>query len=267
MIPTKEITPYVPISVNEVIEDVLKTCEFGVNMVHIHAREDDGTPTWIKNTYARIIEGIRKYNRDLVLCTSTSGRNWSEFEKRSQVLELDGDAKPDMASLTPSSLNFNDQASVTSPEMVQKLARKMKENGIKPELEAFDAGMINYAKYLLKKGLIEPPFFFTFILGNIACAQANILSLAMMKNELPENSYFIVGGVGNSQLTMNVEGLLNANGVRVGIEDMYYFDENRTKLATNVELIKRIRSIADVLGLEVATPKEVRNMLQLRELS
>jgi uncharacterized protein (DUF849 family) len=151
--------------------------------------------------------------------------------------------------------------------MVQKLARKMKENGIKPELEAFDAGMINYAKYLLKKGLIEPPFFFTFILGNIACAQANILSLAMMKNELPENSYFIVGGVGNSQLTMNVEGLLNANGVRVGIEDMYYFDENRTKLATNVELIKRIRSIADVLGLEVATPKEVRNMLQLRELS
>ena len=151
--------------------------------------------------------------------------------------------------------------------MVQKLAGKMKEKGIKPELEAFDAGMINYSRYLYQKDLIDPPFFFTLILGNIACAQANILSLAMMKNELPDDSYFVVGGVGNYQLKMNVEGLLNANGVRVGIEDMYYYDENRTRLATNLELVKRIKLISDTLGLEIATPREVRNMLRLKDLS
>jgi 3-keto-5-aminohexanoate cleavage enzyme len=168
-----------------------------------------------------------------------------------------------MASLTPSSLNFNNQASITTPEMVQKLAQKMKDLGVKPELEAFDIGMINYAKYLHKKELIDPPFFFTFILGNVACAQANILNLAVMKNELPDNSYFVVGGVGDPQLHMNVEGLLNTDGVRVGLEDMYYWSAKRERLCTNIELLERIKTIMDILEVEAATPQEVREMLEL----
>lgn len=261
MLPTKQLTPYACLTPDEIINDVLESRKFGVSMVHLHARDEETLePTWKIETYEKIINGIRKEDKDLILITTTSGRSWSEFEKRSEVLEL----RPDMASLTPSSLNFNNQASITTPEMVQKLASKMKELGVKPELEAFDIGMINYAKYLYKRDLIDPPFFFTFILGNVACAQANILNLAVMKNELPENSYFVVGGVGDSQLNMNVEGLLNADGIRVGLEDMYYWSAKRERLCTNIELLERIKNIMDILEIEPATSQEVRGILELK---
>ena len=267
IIPTKEMTPHAPISPEEIIRDVLGARKHGVSMVHLHARDEDGKPTWKKEVYAKIIDGIREVDTDLVLCVSTSGRNWSEFEKRAECLELKGDTKPDMASLTLSSLNFNKQASINTPQMIQMLAKKMLDNGIKPELEAFDIGMINYAKYLYTQDLISPPFYFNLILGNIACAQANILNLGLMINELPEDSVWSVGGVGDAQLKMNVNGIINGGGVRVGLEDNIYLTPKRDKLATNVELLERIHSITNALHLEIATPREVRHMLKLHELS
>ena len=124
-----------------------------------------------------------------------------------------------MGSLTLSSLNFNKQASINSPEMIKMLAQKMLDNKIKPELEVFDSGMINYAKYLSTKGILKPPLYFNLILGNIACAQANILTLGLLINELPEGSIWSVGGVGDAQLKMNLNGMINGGGVRIGIED------------------------------------------------
>ena len=179
LIPTKEMTPSVPLVPEEVVEQVLEVSELGVNMVHLHAREPEtGGPSYRKEVYAEIIRGIRKKNKTLVISVSTSGRNFFEFEKRAEVLDLKGELKPDLGSLTLSSLNFNKQASVNSPQMIQGLAKKMMENNIRPELEVFDLGMINYAKYLIRKGFIKPPYYFNLILGNIACAQANMLSLA-----------------------------------------------------------------------------------------
>lgn len=266
MIPTKEMTPYVPVTPEEIAKDVLECRQYGVSIVHLHARGDDGKPTWLRDTYADIISRIREHDKDLVLVVSTSGRNWSELEKRSQGLELKGDLKPDMASLTLSSLNFNKEASINSPEVIQALASKMKENNIRPELEAFDIGMINYAKYLWRKGFIEPPFYINLILGNIACAQANVLSLGLMLHELRDlgDIYWSVGGVGDCQLRMNVEAMLNGGGVRLGLEDNIFYDEKRTKLASNVELVKRVYNIANYLGCEIARPSEVREMLGLR---
>ncbi len=266
MIPTKEMTPYVPVTPEEIAKDVLECRQYGVSIVHLHARGDDGKPTWLRDTYADIISRIREHDKDLVLVVSTSGRNWSELEKRSQGLELKGDLKPDMASLTLSSLNFNKEASINSPEVIQALASKMKENNIRPELEAFDSGMINYAKYLWRKGFIEPPFYINLILGNIACAQANVLSLGLMLHELRDlgDIYWSVGGVGDCQLRMNVEAMLNGGGVRLGLEDNIFYDEKRTKLASNVELVKRVYNIANYLGCEIARPSEVREMLGLR---
>ena len=265
MIPTKDMTSHVPVTPQEIAKDALDCRQYGVSVVHLHARGDNGEPTWHKDTYAEIISRIREHDKQLVLTVSTSGRNWPEFEKRSQCLELEGDLKPDMASLTLSSLNFNKEASLNSPEMIQALAGKMKENGIKPELEAFDIGMINYAKYLWRKGFIEPPFYMNLILGNIACAQANILNLGLMLNELRDldDVYWSVGGVGDCQLRMNVEAMLNGGGVRVGIEDNIFYDKGRTSLAGNVELARRIYDIADHLGCEIASPVEVREMLGL----
>ena len=157
MIPTKVLTPFVPLEVNEIVEDVLNTANLGASMVHLHARDPEtGKPTYKKEVYQQIIRGICRKNSDIILCVSTSGRLFEAFEERSECLELTDEVKPDFASLTLSSVNFNKKASVNSPGMIQKLARKMLERGIKPELEAFDLGMINYAKYLIKKSARTP---------------------------------------------------------------------------------------------------------------
>lgn len=264
MLPTREMTQYVPITPPQIIEQVLEAAELGVNMIHLHARDPQtGLPTYKKEIYAEIISGIRKKNEELVLCVSTSGRNFNEFEKRSEVLDLAGQLKPDFGSLTLSSLNFNNQASINSPQMIQNLAAKMLANRIRPELEAFDLGMINYARYLIKKDLIHPPYYFNLILGNIACAQANMLSLGLMVKELPDNALWSAGGVGNPQLSMNVMALLAGGGVRVGLEDNIWFDQDRTRLASNSDLVKRIMNIASDLGLRPYTPKEARKVLGL----
>lgn len=264
LLPTKEMTPQVPLTPAEIAEQVLEVSELGANMVHLHARDSDtGLPAYQKEIYAEIIANIRKHNKDLVLGVSTSGRHFNEFEQRSQVLELDGPLKPDFGSLTLSSLNFNKQVSINSPDMIKALASKMLQRNIRPELEVFDLGMINYAKYLIHKGFLKKPFFFNLILGNIACAQADILSLGLMLRELPEGSIWAAGGVGNPQLQMNAMALLVGGGVRVGLEDNIWYDEARTRLATNRELVERILLIAKTLGLKPYDQKEARQVLGL----
>ena len=264
MIPTKDMTPHVPVTANEIIEDVHKASEIGITMVHLHARDAiTGKPTYEKEIYAEIIAGIRKYAPTLVLCVSLSGRDFKELEQRSDALFLDGDLKPDMGSLTLSSLNFNATASINSPQMVKDLARIMKERGIVPELEVFDAGMINYAKYLERKDLIQAPYYFNLLFGNIACAQADILHTGVMINDLPSNSLWSLAGIGNSQLKMNSLSIAFGGGVRVGIEDNIWYDSARTKLATNSELLERIHVIAKANERKVMTPEEFRVRMNL----
>ncbi len=264
MIPTKKLTPHVPVSVSEIVEDVHHACEVGITKVHIHARDPETEePTYKKEVYAEIIEGIRKFAPYLVICVSLSGRTFHKFEERSDVLELDGSLKPDLGSLTLSSLNFNKIASVNAPEMIQKLAERMKERGIVPELEAFDAGMINYAKYLEKKELIIPPHYFNLLLGNIACAQADILHAGIMIRDLPANSLWSLAGIGDSQLTMNSVAIAIGGGVRTGLEDNIWYDSSRTKLARNIDLIKRIHVIAEANEREIMTATEFRQKMSL----
>jgi len=262
MIPTKKMTPYVPVVVNEIVKQVLEAAELGVNMVHLHARDPyTGEPTYKKEFYADIISEIRSHFPRLIICVTTSGRTFSEFEKRSEVLDLDGELRPDFGSLTLSSLNFNQQASINSPQMIQALAQKMLERGIKPEMEVFDLGMINYARYLIHKGLVRPPYYFNLILGNIACAQSTLLNLGLMVNELPDGAIWSAAGVGDTQLTMNIMALISGGGVRVGLEDNIWFDTDRTVLATNRDLIQRIVKIADAMGFEPYSHEETRRML------
>jgi 3-keto-5-aminohexanoate cleavage enzyme len=107
MIPTKADNRHVPITPNEIIDDVKQAYDLGISMVHLHARDSQSQqPTYKKEVYAKIVSGIRNFAPDLVICVSTSGRMYNDFEKRSDVLQLKGDIKPDMASLTLSSLNF-----------------------------------------------------------------------------------------------------------------------------------------------------------------
>ena len=264
MIPTKNMTSHVPVSVSEIVEDVHRASEIGITMVHLHARDSvSQAPTYDKKIYAKIIEGIRKYAPYLVLCVSLSGRDFSELEKRSDPLTLEGNLKPDMGSLTLSSLNFNKTASMNSPDMIKDLAALMKEKGIVPELEAFDIGMINYAKYLIKKELLQPPYYFNLLFGNIACSQANLLHTGVMINDLPENSFWSLAGIGNDQLKMNSLSIAIGGGVRVGLEDNIWYDTLRTKLATNADLIKRVHVIANANSRKIMTPQEFRLKMNL----
>ncbi len=264
MIPTKEMTPHVPTTVQEIVEDVHQAVEIGITMVHLHARDPKtGEPTYKADIYGDIIAGIRRFSTDLVITVSLSGRTFSEFEKRVEPLQLKGNVKPDMGSLTLSSLNFNKQASVSAPEIIQALAREMKLRGILAELEAFDVGMINYAKYLEGKGLLKPPHYFNLILGNIACAQADLLHGGIMINDLPPRSLWSMAGVGDCQLRMNSIAIAMGGGVRVGLEDNIWYDQARTKLARNRDLIRRIHRLAEANDKEIMTPGELRKLLNL----
>jgi uncharacterized protein (DUF849 family) len=264
MIPTKEMTPHVPLSTNEIIEEVRAAHEVGITMVHLHVREPvTNQSSHKKEYYAKLIKGIRSYAPELIIGVSLSGRNIHEFEKRAEPLGLEGPLKPDMGSLTLSSLNFNKQASINEPEIIMKLAKRMLDRGIRPELEVFDSGMINYSKYLHKKGFITPPFYFNLILGNIACAQPNLLHLGVLINDLPPNSIWSAGAIGDFQLTINSVAIAIGGGVRVGLEDNIWFDRARKKLARNIDLVKRIHVLCEANGRKLMPSSELRDILKL----
>ena len=153
------------LSINETVEDVHRAYELGIIMTHIHARDEKtGVPTYKKEVYTEIIAGIRKYVTNLVICTSLSGRNFNTIDKRGDVLTLECNLKPDMGSLTSSSLFFNKVSRMNAPSMIEDLASLMKSKGIVPELEVFDVGLINFGKFLVKKVLLDPHYILSFYL-------------------------------------------------------------------------------------------------------
>jgi 3-keto-5-aminohexanoate cleavage enzyme len=242
MVPTMQMNPSVPISVQEIVEETHQAFEIGITIAHLHARNEDGSPTYRAEVYQKIFEGVRKYCPGLVVCGSSSGRNWPEFEKRSEVIEL----MPDMCSLTPSSLNFLNQASINEPEMVQRLALKMKDFGVHPELECFDLGMINFAKYMIKKGMIEGPYSWNLLFGNIAGMQPTLNSISAVISEIPESDHVVLAGLGTDQLKTNAVAIAMGYGVRIGLEDNLWWDDEKTTYATNISLLKRIHALIEI---------------------
>ena len=265
MVPTKDSNPNVPITPKEIAEQVLGCAQLGVSIVHLHARDSDGNPTTDERVVADVISRIRSQQPDLIITVTTSGRRVNDLSERARCLMLDQDLRPDMASLTLGSMNFATEASINSPATIMSLAELMLEREIKPELEVFDLGMINFAKILIAKGLLKPPYYFNILLGNPATAQASLLHLGTMINDLPEHSIYSIAGIGRFQRKANALGVVLAHGVRVGLEDNLWLDEDRTKLATNVQMVERICAQAALLERKIATPQSVRERLQLRK--
>ncbi|WP_321369247.1 3-keto-5-aminohexanoate cleavage protein [uncultured Draconibacterium sp.] len=255
MIPNKKDTPYIPVSASEIIEQVHEAYELGITIAHLHARDKNEVPTYRKGVYQTIFEGVRKNCPDLVICGSTSGRNFPEFEKRSEVIEL----KPDMCSLTLSSLNFPKQASLNAPEMIGRLIAKMKEYGVSPELECFDLGMINYGKYLLKKQMMEGRQYWNLIFGNIAGMQSVESHFQLALDDLPANHYVGFGGIGKFQLSTIEWAIENGVGVRVGLEDNIWWDRKNNELASNMQLIKYVHTVIEKTGKKLMPAKEFGN--------
>jgi uncharacterized protein (DUF849 family) len=258
MIPTKAMTPHVPLTPAEIADDVSSAVAIGITAVHLHARDDDGAPTWHRDVYADIITRIRDRHPDLVINVSTSGRNFAEFEKRADVLALDGDIKPEVASLTLSSLNFLDGPSVNSPAIIRQLASAMRDRAIVPELEVFDLGMLNFAGALRREGILVGDIPANIFLGNINGLQATPAELGLAIDRLPKRIRWSGAGLGDAQATAQMLAVATGGGVRVGLEDGIYFDHRRETLATNGALVERVHRMLDVAGRRMMTPAEYR---------
>ncbi len=242
MVPTKSMNPNVPESPDEIIETVHEAYEVGITIAHIHARDEDGSPSYNKSIYLKIFEGIRRVCPELIICASSSGRKWNEFDKRSEVIEL----YPDMCSLTLSSLNFATQASVNSPEMIEKLINKMHEYGVSPELECFDLGMISYGKYLLEKKNLKEPVYWNLLFGNIVGFQGKLSHMAMAIEEIPNHHYFSLAGLGRFQFMVHAIAIATGYGVRVGLEDNLWYDREKKVPANNIQLLKRVHHLLGI---------------------
>ena len=147
--------------------------------------------------------------------------------------------------------------------MIEQLAMKMKEKNIRPELEVFDYGMINLAKYLERHEIISGRKYFNILLGNINTAPATIGNLAMMADALPDNSVWAGAGLGGFQLPMNTAAIVAGGHVKVGIEDSIHYDYQQTQLASNEALVKRVVRIAEELQRPLATAQEARLIMGL----
>lgn len=263
MVPRRADNPSVPLTPEEIAEDARRCFAAGARTIHLHAREADESAAYRKDLYADIVRRVRASVPEAIVCVSTSGRFHKEFEQRSEVLDLEGDLKPELASLTLGSMNFPKQASINEPEMIRQLAERMRERGIVPELEVFDMGMIDYAHYLIGRGVLQPPYVFNILLGSLGTLAATPLNLALMVERLPAGSFWSPAGIGRFQFPVNALGVVMGGHVRTGLEDNLYMDAGKRDPATNVRLIERIAGVARSLGRPIATPAQARELIGL----
>jgi 3-keto-5-aminohexanoate cleavage enzyme len=257
MIPTKAMTPYVPVTPDEIAEDTAKAYQLGVSVVHVHARDAEGHPTYKKEVFEEIFTKIRMKCPDIIICATTSGRVHPQVEHRSEVLQT----KPEMASLTTGSLNFPHYACVNPPDTIKTLAIQMQKNSILPELEIFEPGFINTAQYLARKGYLKSPLHFNLLLGSLGSIPAGMRDLVYLVDSLPEGCSWSATGIGRFQMQINAAAILMGGHVRVGIEDSIYADYTAKTLATNEKLVRKIVHIANDFGREIATPDEAREIM------
>ena len=261
MMPTRADTPHVPLTPQEVGADVRRCVDAGASIVHVHPRDAEGRPSQDPVIAAAFIRAVRAMAPEVVVCITTSGRDQPELAGRMRVIELEGDAKPEMASLTLGSLNFPKHASINSPETIVGLARRVQECGVVPEWEVFDFGMLDYAQYLRDRGLLPDPVYANLLLGSLGTLAATPLNLALLVERLPKGTTWAAAGIGRYQFAMNRLAIAMGGGVRVGVEDNIWYDDARTDPASNPRLVERLVAIARAMGREPATPDQVRERL------
>lgn len=262
MVPMPADNASLPVTVKQIVAEARRCAEAGASIIHVHARNEDGTPTWRGEIYREIIQGIRASGSGLLISGSTSGRLWPDFEKRSAVL----DCRPDLASLTPGSLNFPAVASVNPPPVICQLAAAMKERGVKPELEFFEIGMIDYVRdYLIPRGFLQPPIYANLLLGSRGTTAASARNLVHLVDALPAGTIWSAAGIGRFQFQVNNLAIAMGGHVRVGLEDNLWMDPEKTDPASNVRLIERVVKVAEAVNRPLASPAAARRIIGLKE--
>jgi 3-keto-5-aminohexanoate cleavage enzyme len=258
---TRELAPYIPITPEEIVQSAIECRDAGAAVVHIHVRDPKtGLGTQDVNLFRQVVEPLRK-KTDLVLCLTTSGipgRNLP-IEERLAPLELE----PELASLDAGSINLGGSVFINTPEFLEAAATRMKEKGVKPELEVFDVGMMVTCLRMRDQGYLEDPLHFQFVLGTPWGSPATPKSLLHLTDYLPTSSTWSIIGIGKGHLPMSMMGLITGGHIRVGMEDNIFYEKG-VQAKSNAQFVERIIRIAGDFGREVATPEEARKILGLK---
>lgn len=250
-VPTREMTPYVPIVPIEIAKDICECYEAGAAVAHIHARNVAGAPSAQYDDFAKIVRESNLMACPIIKQLSTGARGAKTPEERSAVLEL----APFSASLATGSSNFPNSANLNDPILVKHLATKMLEKNIFPEIEVFDTAMIANAESLVKKGFLKAPLHFNLVLGVKGSLPATARNLFFLIESLPKNSTWGVSVVGAQHVALSAIAIALGGHVRVGIEDNIYYSKG--VLGKNVNMVERMVVIAKSMGREIAKPDDV----------
>lgn len=256
---TKENNPNVPYTVEEIGREAELAYKAGASIIHLHVREDDGTPTQSKERFRKCFEEIRKRCKDVIIQPSTGGAVGMSDEERLQPVQL----LPEMATLDCGTCNFGgDDIFVNTENTIKNFGEKFIELNIKPELEVFDKGMIDMVLRLQKKGLIKVPMHFNFVMGVNGGISAAPRDLVFMAESIPQGSTFTVSGIGKREFEMAALAIIMGGHVRVGFEDNVYTSKG-VLAKSNGELVEKVARISKELGREIASPSDARNILGL----
>ncbi|MCE9673528.1 3-keto-5-aminohexanoate cleavage protein [Myxococcus stipitatus] len=258
---TRAQTPHLPITAEEIAEDAARCREAGAAMVHLHVRTAEGKPSQDAELFRAAIRAIRA-RTDVLIQTSTGGAVGMTVDERCGPLTLTGADRPDMATLTTGTVNFGEEVFWNPRPLVRDIAKRIRALGLRPELECFDVGMIDEARYLAKEGLVELPAHFDFVLGVPGTLQARPEVLDFMIASLPEGSTWTVAGVGRFQLPFVEEAAKRGGNARVGLEDNIYVSKG-VLAKGNWELVADAAKRARAQGRELATPQQARELLRL----
>ncbi|MEL7649125.1 MAG: 3-keto-5-aminohexanoate cleavage protein [Sedimentibacter sp.] len=254
---TKENTPYIPLTPEEIADEVYACAKAGASIAHIHARDKDGKESVSPIIFAEIVERIKQKNCNVILNLSTAAP--PPDDARLVPISI---LKPEMASYDCGSINWmHHHVFLNEPAFLEKLGICMQENNIKPEIEIFDAGMMYESIYYLKKGILKSPPHYQFVLGAPGGMDATVKNLLFLYEMLPPNSTWSAFGIGKNHLPIMYAALaLGATGIRVGMEDNIYYSKGLLA-KSNAEFVNRAVRIIHELGKEVAAPDEAREIL------
>ncbi len=257
---TRDQTPYIPYTPEEITQSSIECWNAGAAIVHIHVRDlATGLGTQDLELFRRVVEPLRE-KTNLLICLTTSGIAGRNLPVEARLVSLE--LKPELASFDAGSINLGNGVFSNPPEFLDAAAQMMREKGVKPEIELFDSGMLVTALRMRDEGKLNDPLYFQFVLGTPWGAPATPKTLLYLCELIPKDATWSVIGIGKGHLPMSMMSLIMGGHIRVGMEDNIYFE--RGELAkTNAQFVERIIRIAKEYGREVATPEEARAILGL----